>query len=1018
LKSLSELLRRPILWILLYSGLLVYGTYALLHIPVEVLPRFNYPQISIIAHFPGGTPEEMETLITRPLEGQLLGIPNMDSLRSVMGQGTAQLNVRFREGSNAQLDIQSVYGAIDRARSSLPPGVQPYAEIMGNAVNEVADYTLQIPSNVEPMLAQRAVETRILPALRALPGVQRVTVFGSGHESLWVQPDPMAMRHYGIDLAEIASVLKKHVILGPAGYQVLGHQDIFIEMDALPRNVSAVANIPLPLHDGRVIPLSAVARVIHGPVPIRYAVDLDGQPSIAMVIFKQPGASTEPVTRAVADTLKQLSGQLPSGTKWVRIYNQGPLVHLIGSDLGRNLLVGGILAIAVLFWLLGAHRGVWVLALSIPAALIMGIAGLYALGQSLNLLTLGALSVAVGLLADDGIIVLESIYRRWEGGEGPGGVWSGLRDIASPDISGTLTTVAVFLPLLFVGGIAGLFFIPFALAMSLSLIASLLISLSLIPVLLASLKPRSHPLPAPGTRFLVWLERRNSKLLNISLRHPRKALGVTVIIFFMGIAAMALVPVNFLPLPNEGVLLVSFTLPPGSSMEDTQAAVAAMTTKMRADSDVDHIYARIGSAGDTAYSERSFAGEISITLHPSVQDGALDQIAARIVREITVPGVQINVGTPTLERVGESLSGLPQPFVLTVYGPKLDELRNISGEIVARLKPSGALSDIFNNDAYPVTQLRITPRAAALTAYGLTPAGLFEQIKPALGGELLARIPEGDYALDLYLRLANAPHLSLDDLRALLLKTANGWTPLGQLADIHLVAGPNQIRHIDGARAVDILATPTGPLGSTIAKARHALSGLSLPSGYRFSFGGLYRQLENAALAMGLAAIGALVLILGILFVQFDGFLVPFVLLLEMPLALGGGALALGLSGIGMNATGLVGFLTLIGVSLNHGIVLMHRTRSAERAGMDRERAVREAVSLRFRPIVLTTLTAVLGMLPTALGWGLGAQPEQALAVVILGGVLWTSLLSTNLIPALYLHWGNKRYPTSQAAGG
>jgi cobalt-zinc-cadmium resistance protein CzcA len=176
LKSLSELLRRPILWILLYSGLLVYGTYALLHIPVEVLPRFNYPQISIIAHFPGGTPEEMETLITRPLEGQLLGIPNMDSLRSVMGQGTAQLNVRFREGSNAQLDIQSVYGAIDRARSSLPPGVQPYAEIMGNAVNEVADYTLQIPSNVEPMLAQRAVETRILPALRALPGVQRVSV--------------------------------------------------------------------------------------------------------------------------------------------------------------------------------------------------------------------------------------------------------------------------------------------------------------------------------------------------------------------------------------------------------------------------------------------------------------------------------------------------------------------------------------------------------------------------------------------------------------------------------------------------------------------------------------------------------------------------------------------------------------------------------------------------------------------------------------------------------------------------
>jgi len=1009
--GVSDLLRRPVLWILLYGGLLAYGVYALFHIPVEVLPSFSYPQISVVAHFPGATPAEMETLVTRPIEGQLLGIPNLDSLRSVMGQDTAQLNARFSEGSNAQQDLQAVFGAIDRARSALPPGVHPYAEIMGNAVNEVADYTLQIPSDIAPMLVQRAVETRILPALRALPGVQRVIVFGSGHESFWVQPDLVAMRHYGISLAEMAAVLKRNVILGPAGYLILGHQDVFIETHALPRHSAAIAAIPLPTSDGRrAIPLGAVARVIRAPLPIHSAVDLDGHASIAMVVFKQPGASTMPVTRAVAATLKQLSGQLPPRVQWVRIYNQGHLVGLIGSDLSRNLLVGGVLAVLVLFWLLGMHRGVWVLALSIPAALLMGIAGLYALGQSLNLLTLGALTVAVGLLADDSIIVLESIYRRWEAGDDHiAGVWNGLRDIASPDIAGTLTTVAVFLPLLLVGGLAGLFFIPFALAMSLSLLASLLISLSLIPVLLAFSGSRSHPAPAPGAGFLGWLEGQNGKLLRITLHHPRAALAATVLVFVLGIAAMALVPVNFLPLPNEGVLLASFTLPPGTSLEDTKAAVADMTAAMRADPAVDHTYARIGSAGATAYTERSFAGEISITLRRGVRVAALDQIAARIVREAKLPGVQIGIDTPTIERVGESLSGLPQPFVLTVFGPQLDELRRISQEIVARLKPSGSLSDIFNNDAYPVTQLRITPRPAALAAYGLTPAGLFGQIQPALGGEVLAQIPQGNYAIDLFLRLADVSHLGLHNLRSLLLKTDGGWTPLGQLADVRLVVGPNQIRHIDGARAVDILATPTGPLGSTIAKARQALRGLRLPSGYRFDFGGLYPQLEDAALALGLTAIGALLIILGILTVQFDGLLIPFLLLLEMPLAFAGGALALGVSRIGLNATGLVGFLTLIGVSLNHGIVLLHRARGAELRGMDRESAVREAVSLRFRPIVLTTLTAVLGMLPTALGWGLGAQPEQALAIVILGGVLWTSLLSTNLIPALYLHWGKSR---------
>ncbi len=1002
-----DILRRPIIWMLVYGGLLVYGFYTLLHIPVEVLPRFDYPQISIIAHFPGATPEEMETLVARPVEGQLLGIPNLVSLRTVMGQGTVQLNARFREGSNAQLDLQSVYGAIDRARSSLPPDVQPYAEIMGNAVNEVADYTLQIPDNVSSMVVQRDVETRILPAIRALPGVQRVLVFGAGRESFWVQPDPAAMRHYGIDFSEIANRLKKYVTLGPAGYVVLGHQDVFIEMQATP-DVDILSNIPLPIKSG-VIPLRAVARVIHEPEPTHYTVDLDGHSSIAMVVFKQPGASTTPVTQAVENTLHALSGQLPSGARWVQIYNQGHLVHLIGSDLSRNLLVGGILAIAVLFWLLGTHRGVWVLALSIPMALSMGIAGLYAFGQSLNLLTLGALSVAVGLLADDGIIVLESIYRRWEAGEGLAGVWSGLRDIASPDISGTLTTVSVFLPLLFVGGIAGLFFIPFALAMSLSLLASLIISLSLIPVLLTFMKSDLNPSPAPGARFLSWLEHWNGRLLNITLQHPRKTLGAAVLTFFLGMAAMALVSVNFLPLPNEGVLLVSFTLPPGSSLEDTQTTVATMTDKLRHDADVDHIYTRIGSAESTSYSERSFAGEISITLRHDVQVGALDEIANRIVHEIKMPGVQINIDTPTIERVGESLSGLPQPFVLTIFGPKLDELRQLSEDIATRLKSSGSLSDIFNNDAYPVTQLRITPNTLALASYGLTPAGLYGQIMPALNGETIATIPEDNYGIDVYLRMADPTHMSLDSLRSLLIRTKDGWAPLDELARVSLASSPNQIRHIDGARAVDILATPLGPLGTTIAKARETLKGLSIPQGYRFSFGGLFPQLEDAAFALGLAAIGALVLILGILVLQFDGLLIPLVLLIEMPLALGGGALALGLSGIGMNATGLVGFLTLIGVSLNHGIVLLHKARNAERAGKNCESAVREAVSLRFRPIVLTTLTAVLGMLPTALGWGLGAQPEQALAVVILGGILWTSLLSTNLIPALYLHWSRKK---------
>ena len=331
------------------------------------------------------------------------------------------------------------------------------------------------------------------------------------------------------------------------------------------------------------------------------------------------------------------------------------------------------------------------------------------------------------------------------------------------------------------------------------------------------------------------------------------------------------------------------------------------------------------------------------------------------------------------------------------------------------LKSVPALSDIFNNDAYPVTELQLQPKTAALAAHNLTPFQLYGQIEPLLNGEVVAQVPEGNVPLDLYVRLADAPDKSLEDLSGLSIRTT-GWTPLGQLANLKMVTTPNQIRHIDGARALEILATPTGPLGSTIAAARRALAGLHLPPGYRISFGGLYPQLEHAAFALGLAAVAAFVLMTGIMVLQFDGLLVPGLLLLEIPLAFTGGAIALIASGVGLNAMGLVAFLTLVGIGLNHGIVLLYRARRNEAAGMSPSEAVMEAVHVRFRPIALTTLTAVLGMLPTALGWGQGAAPEQGLAVVVMGGIIWSALLSTNLIPALYLNQRRKQIAKENAA--
>ena len=1005
--SIRRFFRKPLLWVLVYGGLAAYAAYAFLNIPVEVLPRFDFPQISVVTHISGATARELETLIVRPLEGQLLSLPNVVNIRSTMGNGVVENDVRFRSGTVPSLDLQAVNGAIDRARGRLPPGVEPYAEIMGNAINEVADYTAEIPTDVAPVDVQRAIVTRIVPQLRALPGVQRVDVYGTGDEALLVAPDLTAMARYDVGVGAIVKAVKQHVVLGSAGYLSLGHQDVLAEARAAPLHTDALGRVAVQGNDGP-IPLAALAHVSRGAEPTHNAVLLDGRPSIAIAVFKQPGASTVPVTREVARTLAATVAQLPTGVRWIKMYDQGHLVGVIGADLGRNLLIGAALAVAVLVWILGTGRGIWTLAFSIPLSLALGIAWLFAAGQSLDLMTLGALTVAIGILADDAIIVLESIYHRWEQGDDR---WTGIRNgvasIAGPDVTGTLTVVAVFVPLLFVGGLAGLFFVPFALAMSFALLMSLFVSLTFIPFGLGFIHAQPAHGQSRGGRAVERLRHWNTRLLDLTLRFPGRSVIVCAAALVLGLAGLELVPVNFLPLPNEGVLLESFTLPPGSALSDTEAAVIGITRRLEKDPAVAHVFARIGSATNTAYTEPAYAGEIQIGLKPGVNVNSLDRIGARVLRESRATGLQMALDTPTIERVGESLSGLPQPFVLHLFGASIGELRALSKQITARLRQVPALTDIFNNDAYPVTELQIEPKPDALAAHGLTPAALYAQLRPLLDGEVVATVPQGNYPLDIYVRLGGAPNQSLAALRRLPIRT-DGWTPLGRLANLTLAATPDQLRHIDGARALDILATPTGAPGAAIAAARRALAGLKLPAGYSFAFGGLYPELESAAVRLAVAAVAALVLMAGILALQFEGWLVPGVLLLQIPLAFAGGAVALDVSGVGLNASGLIAFVTLIGLSLRQGIVLLHYARRGEADGMAPEAAIREAVRVRFRPILLTTLTAILGMLPTALGWGQGAAPEQGLAIVILGGILWSALLSTNLLPALYLR-GRRR---------
>ncbi|EKM98510.1 AcrB/AcrD/AcrF family protein [Acidocella sp. MX-AZ02] len=460
--ALRRLLGRPALWLMIYAALLGYGLLALFNIPEEVLPAFNYPEISVTVHLPGTTATDMEAMVATPLEGVLLGLPGVSNVRSTISDGLVETDLRFAATTNAQADLQAVNGAIERAQTSLPPGVQPFTQIMGNAINEVADYAVRIAPGISQARAARAVAMQLVPALRAVPGVQLVTSAGLGGEALWVQPNLTAMEQAGVSVQALQQALAGQTMLVPGGTLSLGHVDSLITFGNAP-SAAKLAQTPVMGPHGP-IPLGALARVLHSTEPVHQRELLDGTPAIALVVFKQQGASTLPVARALARAIKSVT--LPDGVSVLRIYDQGHLVRATSDDLRRNLLIGGVLAIAGLLAVLGAGSGAWLLALSLPTSLLLGIAGLYATGQSLNLLTFGAIIVALGLVADDSIIVLESIFHRWEAGDATWpGIWRGLREIMAPDMIGTLTTALVFVPLLFTGGLAGLFSVPFSLAM-------------------------------------------------------------------------------------------------------------------------------------------------------------------------------------------------------------------------------------------------------------------------------------------------------------------------------------------------------------------------------------------------------------------------------------------------------------------------------------------------------------------------------------------------------------------------
>jgi len=993
---LELLLRRPVATVLGALLLALGGVVAVRSMPVDLFPDLNYPLINVITHYPAGTAEDVEQLITRPIENAMLGFNALRRVRSVSAPGFSQVTVEFTWGVDALQARQLVFSRLAQVQGALPAGAQPELENIGTSLAMLATYTL---SGGDPVALRRWAQYDLAPRLAALPGVARVAVMGGGGPAWRVDLDPLKLQQAGLGIGAVSRAITAANVLDTGGYLERHGRDLPVRTDGRLLRLDELRHVPVAEGaSGRPLLLGDIARIYAGARPQRYVVTADRLPAVAFTIQKQPADSTLAVSQAVDRALAGVP--LPADAQLLKFYDQAEIVGLAYRNMLNHLLLGAVLAIAAVIFILGRNRTTLVIALTFPLTALAAFWAMDGLGLGLNLMTLGALTVAIGMVADDAIVVLENIDRHRNRGEASRqAALLGTRELLGADVAGTLTVLAAFAPLVIVGGLAGRLFHPFGLSFSVLLLFSLLFSLTLIPLAathwMRPVAAVASPAPGLGARGVQWLEGVNLRLLDHWVRHRGLTLGASVLLLAASLALLAANPVRLLPLLDESSLLLSYQLAPGTSLAESNRLGDVLERQILALPEVEAVFRRTGSPQGSFYLEGPDQGEIVVRLNRARQPQVL-VVKTRLERLLAgLPGVIGRVTEPTSEKLDESFSGLPALFGITVFGTDLDVLYRAAARVEEAARKVPGLSNVVNNTKVPVDQIRVRLDRDALALRRVRAADAARAVRLAMQGGVATELVQGQTPVPVFLRLQSRDRQRLPDLARLQVPAGHGdLVPLGQVARIEQGTGHPTIEHQHGLRALTLSAEIDGNPLAVLRRLDAAIAALDLSPQIEVGYTGEYGQLLRTGTRMLWVLLASAIGVYGIIAIQLGNLLDPLVVLVKLPLDFAGAALALFLTRQAVDLTVLIGFITLVGVSVNNGIMLLTFARHFRARGHDAVCAIREAARVRTRPMVLTHLTTLLALIPAALGLGEGPQLLQPLGIMLFGGLTAGTLLT------------------------
>ena len=993
--------------------------------PIDVYPDFTYPTVTVLTEAHGMAPEEVEALVTIPLETALNGAPFVYRVSSQSTIGLSFIRVEFQWGTDLRMARQIVAEKIQSIAPVLPGEIDaPFMGPIVSQLGEIVEFRIRTSDEaIAPMELRTLADWVVRYRLQAIPGVAQVIDLGGFVKQYQVLVHPEQLARYDITLAEVRDAIALGNRNAPGGFLADRSQEYLIRGLGRIRSLRDLENAILAVRDdGFPIRAEDVADVQLGPRIRRGAASFNGTETESVVgkIIKQPNVNTFELTRRILDAFRELSGSLPSGVSIAPTYLQADLIRRAVDNVRAAVLEGSLLVAIILAAFLLKLRTTAIALVAIPTSLIATAFMLKWTGHTLNIMTLGGLAIAVGMVVDDGIIDVENTNRRLleyfrsPTSETPAQV--NLRatlEIRNAIVFATVVIALVFLPLLTLEGFEGRMFGPLGTTVLLAMACSLVVSLVVTPALCQILLTHGDRSREAESRVVLWLRARYRPILDRVLRHPRRVIGGASLAVLAALCALPWTGREFLPAMDEGTFTLSANALPGTSLDETRRMAHQIEKALLEIPEVTSVGTRTGRAEHDEHAHGVFANEILVHVQPPEKRGRSREEMLEEMRRVLAqfPGMMISISQPIAHRLDHMLSGVRAQIAVKLFGPDLETLRRKAEEIreIAATLPGVVDLQIEPQVMIPHVAVRVRREAAA--RLGLKAGEITAFVHTALNGEVVGQVIEGQRRFDLLVRVTDESRKNIDALRDLRIATpAHGRVPLRAVADVQYERGPNTINRENVSRRLAIQCNVAGrDLGRVVKEIARRITGdIELPEGYFVTYGG---QFESQRRAMGRLSVQLLLIVVGIFLVLFGTFSsarIAGTMMLNLPLALVGGVVGVFLSGGTISVSSMVGFILLFGIAVRNGIILISHINDLAREGIPFREAILRGAEERIAPVLMTALSTSLGMIPLALRGGSGAEIQKPLALVIFGGMLTSTVLTLIVLPAVYYRVGRR----------